>query len=691
MKQLFGIIVAAAWLASPAAAQSKLEQAYAKAEEQIKKGKPEDAVKTMTKAAEQAGAEGQVYLGRLLERTGGLDEAAAAYEKARRLSASEPPAARADILASVAHFTLRSGTGKDALALAKEAVQLQATPAALAAQARALVRTEDGPGGLQSADKAVAADPTSVIAHVARGEALIALGRNAEAETSLRKAIQLDPRSALAQSRLARALLSLDRAADAVAAGRKAMELDDKLGEGFALAGLAILAHNKNDWGEAIAQAQQGAFLDPKSPIVQQCVAKIFEANGQLEQAASAYRRALETDPGFAPARLGLIQAELNRGNREAALAEAKKAAADMPTSPEIQLLLGEMAVRSGDYAEALGFLEQASVGIPGNPDVWALLGRAYQFTRRPDDAAEAYGKAVQLAPQNTDLRSTYGLMLGLAGEHEAGLAELKKVVATPGYKDAAAHVNMGWIYRNMSRPQESIAAYKRALEIDPKQEQAALGLGWAYSYTKAYDSAIAAYNQAMRIDPKTAGDANIGIAWSYFFKREVPAAKAAMEKAAAAGRTDPRLKDAIAKLEQAIATGQLMAEEEMARLEEERRRESERAQRAEAANNAVRARNPATRARAARDLPSLMGGEAVPTLVWLMQTDKDWGVRIAATNALGALGGTARPALPNIKAMLNSPPYEAPINASQEEMDNMMKDGDLRRALRDALQRIER
>jgi tetratricopeptide (TPR) repeat protein len=452
-----------------------------------------------------------------------------------------------------------------------------------------------------------------------------------------------------------------------------------------------MVANNPKEWSEAIAQAQQGAFLDPKNAIVQAAVGKVFEANGQLDQAAQAYRRALEHDPGFAPARLALIQAELNRGNREAALAEAKKAAADMPTSPEIQMLIGEMSVRKGEWAEALGFLEKATKGLPGNPDGWALLGRAYHATKRFDEAADAYKKAVELAPQNFNYRTTYGLILGQSGDNEAGVAELLKVVNTPGYKEATGWVNLGWVYRNMNKPEESIAAYKKALEIDPKQEQAALGLGWAYSYTKNYDQAIAAYNQAIKIKADTTGDADTGIAWCYYFKRDAANARLYMEKAAAAGRSDPRLKEYIDKLEKAIASHQILSEEELARAREEQQRDAERAQRIEAANNAVRSRNAATRARGAGDLARLAGPDAVDVLIFMMQTDKDYDVRIAATNALGSLGPTARKAVPNMKGILRQPPYEAGINAPKEDLDNQMKDGDYRRALRDALAKIEK
>jgi superkiller protein 3 len=687
MNRTLAALLTLGLLASVGLAQSKLDQAIAKADEQLQKGKPEEAVKTLAKAAEQAGPDGYIALGRLQERIGNLDEAAVAYGKAK---AAATGAARADVLAAVAAFTLRTGKAVDAMAIAKQAVEAGATPNALAALARVQVRMENGPAALQSADKAVAAGASNAMAHLARGEALSALGRNAEAEAALRKAIEIDPKSALAYSRLARVLLALARPVDAVAAAKKATELDDKFGEGFAIHGLAIVANNLKEWSEAIAQAQQGAFLDPKDPIVHAAVGRVFEANGQLEQAAAAYRKALECDPGFAPARLALIQAELNRGNRDAALAEATKAAADMPTSPDIQLLIGEMNIRKGDYAGALAYLEKATKGLPGNADGWALLGRAYHYVKRYDDAADAYRKAVELAPQNFNYRTTYGLILGQSGENAEGIAELLKVVNTPGYKEAVGWVNLGWVYRNMNKPEESIAAYKKALEIDPKQEQAALGLGWAYSYTKGYDQAIAAYNQAVKIKPDTAGDAYTGIAWCYYFKRDAANARSYMDKAAGAGRSDPRLKEYIDKLEKAIAAHQLLTEEEMAKARDEQQRDAERAQRVDAANNAVRSRNPATRMRACKDLASLAGPDAVDALTFLMQTDKDWDVRIACTAALGSLGPAARKAVPNMQGLLKQPPYEPPINASKEELDNAMKDGDYRRALRDALGKIQ-
>jgi tetratricopeptide (TPR) repeat protein len=680
-KVSFLLLLVPALLVVPGWAQEKLDKAIEKAYEKIEDGKPDDAVKELTKAAEDVGAPGYVALGELQERLGNLEAAGEAYQQA---VAAATPADKPDALARQSRFTLRKGTGREALRIANMAVEAGETATTLAAKARAQVRSEDGPGALESADKAVGLDPSNAMAHIARGEALFALGRNEDAEEALRKAIQLSPKSPLAHSRLARVLVALGRPPEAIPEARKATELDQSFGEGFAILGGSLIAENLNNWGDAIAQAQQGAFLDPENPIVQTIVGRIFEANGQADQAVASYRKALAADDGFAAARLALIKLELSRGNRDAAIAEAKKAAADMPTSPEIQYLLGEMAARQNDYVAALGYLERAMKGMPGNADGWALLGHAYQANTRVSDAAEAYGKAVELAPQNYKYRTTYGLLLGMKGELEEGLAQLKKVVETPGYEEADAWANLGWTYRKMNKPEESIAAYRKALEIDPGLAQAHLGIGWAYQQTEAFDEAIAEYQKAAE-DTAVAGDAYAGMSWSYIYKSDAPKAKEAQQKAIAAGRNDSRLEEYITKLEQ----GLLLRKEELEKLREQQQAEAERAARYNEAVVAVNSRNPARRVQGARALAAVGGSDAVDQLIYMMQADDSYDVRIAAARALGALGRAARKAVPNLEGMLAQPEYEAPINATPEQLDNQMKDFDYRKAMRDALARI--
>ena len=282
-----------------------------------------------------------------------------------------------------------------------------------------------------------------------------------------------------------------------------------------------------------------------------------------------------------------------------------------------------------------------------------ALLGMSYQFNRRTEDAVVAYKKAVELAPTNHDYRSTYGLLLGLTGKYDEGVAELKKVTADPAYKKEDAWVNLGWVYRNMTPPriEDSVGAYKKALEIDPKNGQSALGMGWAYSYGKNWDGSIAAFEQAAKLDPKLAGEAYNGMAWAFLFKRDLPKAKEAAEKARAAGREDSRLATNIERTEKALAAGaSSVAELEKAQAEAQREYEEQRkaAAKVEDLNRGLRSGSAAARRQAFSSLAGIVGPEdAVPHLIRALQDDPDWGVREAAVNALKNIGCQPRSPFP--------------------------------------------
>jgi tetratricopeptide (TPR) repeat protein len=683
------LLLATALVAVPAYADKKLDDAVAKAESQVEKGKPEEALKGIQKVAEQSNtAEAYLALARFQQRLASPDEVQASVTRAVELSTSASPEMRAEALAASSGVNLTQGTGKDALARAEEAVKAAPNSGtALAALARAQARVKDGPTALATADRAVQAAPNSGLAHVARGEALLAAGRNKDAQAAFRKALEVEPRLTLARTKLATALLADGNAAEAEAEAKKASDADQKSAEAFAVLGRAILARDPKRWDEAIAQAQQGAFLNPKDPVVQLAVGHIFEAGNNPDQAAQAYGRALAADPGFVPARVANVNVLVRQGKTDAALVDAQKIVQEMPGNASAQLQLGRLYLRKGDWAAAVTALEQAAKLAPDVAEGHARLGTAYQYVRKSPEALASYKRAVELDPGNIDYRTTYGLLLGIAGQADAGAAELRKVVATPGYKDSDGYVNLGWIYRNTEpkRAEESVAAYKKALELNPKEEQAALGMGWSYTLLKNWDGAIAAFNQAMQIDPTTAAEANNGIGWSYLFKKDPVKAREYMDKGAAAGRADARLKTNIERLEKGLE-----AAEELANMPPPP--PVPRVERPDAGTLSAAVmggRDASTRRRAARDLASY-GAEAVPALIHAVKNDNDWNVREAAAVSLGAIGPKASTAVPHLMFILTSPRVVDATIMTKEQMAESMREEDFRKSVRNAIAKIQ-
>ena len=109
-----------------------------------------------------------------------------------------------------------------------------------------------------------------------------------------------------------------------------------------------------------------------------------------------------------------------------------------------------------------------------------------------------------------------------------------------------------------------------------------------------------------------------------------------------------------------------------------------------EGANANIRSKSAGNRVRGCHDLAALAGAEAVPALVYVMQTDNDYGVREACAAALGSLGANAKSGLPNLKAMMNHACRDD-LNAPKEVLDEMMKCADFKRAVRDALAKVQR
>jgi tetratricopeptide (TPR) repeat protein len=682
----WALVLAGLAAAAPARADKKVDDAVAKSKEQRLKGRDDEAEKTLRKLADQnpTSPEAQAALTQLLMDLNKIDDAALTAKKAVEVSGSAPAESRAAALATMAALDLMRGSAKDAVKNAQEAVTLASNSANLAVLARAQARAHD-PAALQTAEKAVQAG-SSATAQAALGEAQLAAGKGADAAASFRKAVELDAKHTAARVGLAHALVAQGKGAEAVIEAKKAAEADPNSGAAFAAHGLAILAENKANGPAALNEAGQAAFLAPRNAAVQVQVGRIFEQAGNPDQAVSAFKKALEADPDYVPAQVSLVQALIYRGGKpDEALPEAKKLAERHPSNGEAQLMYGRLLLQKGDFVTAVGPLEKASQALPGSAEANAFYGTALQYGGDSAGALEAYKKAVALAPNNAGYRSTYGLLLGIADKYDEAVKELTQVVNSPGYKDTAGWTNLGWVYRNMeptSKPEEAVKAYSKALELDPKNSQAALGLGWAYSFSRKYDEAITAFQKAVSLEPKTAAEANNGIAWCYYFKSDLPKAKEFAAKAKESGRNVAGLLSNIDKKEKGIT--QVQEEATTAFRQEQRAKE---APDVNASGQALMRGPAAGKIRAAKDLAKF-GRPAVQYLVFAAVNDGNFDVREAAIQSLGAVGGSARDSCPQLKQIQASNPYSNTIS-DRETMEKEVRYDGLMKAARASMRGI--
>lgn len=551
--RLVAVVVALVLGASANAwADKRLDEAVARAEAQLAKGQPDEAVKTLQKAVSKArrDAEAPLALAGLLSRLGRLDEAGAALSNAGERATAAPPAVRARVLVARSTFALRAGTVEEALALARQAVEAEAGADSLAALARAQARAGD-PGARATAARATAAAPDSAAAQIASGDALLASRLATEAESAYRRASELQPRSATALAGLARALAEQGKAAAALETARAATQTDPHSAEAVAAVGLAALAQDPHDTSsEAISSVQQAAFLEPGNPLVMLEVGRVFEGREQLEQAASSYERAAGLDATWAAPRVALLALQLHGGDAAGALAGLRALSDEMRATGEAALLLGRALLRTGDAAGARAALDDAVAALPGLAEAHALHGEAAREAGEAALAADAYGRAVELDPDKVAYRLRYGQLLALAGRPEESLAALVEVTSRPEGQDPATFIDLGEVYRTLEPPRvkEAVAAYEQALKLDPGNGEAAVGVAQSYRAGKQWARAISAYEHVPDVDPRREGESLLGIAWCYCLSRDVDRARFYAGLAARAGADMRKLRAALSQ-----------------------------------------------------------------------------------------------------------------------------------------------
>jgi len=89
-----------------------------------------------------------------------------------------------------------------------------------------------------------------------------------------------------------------------------------------------------------------------------------------------------------------------------------------------------------------------------------------------PDEAAEAYRRALAVDPGYADAHVNLGRLLHEAGDADAALEHYHRALEErPG--DATAAFNMGVALEDLGRPADALAAYEKAIALDPQNADA--------------------------------------------------------------------------------------------------------------------------------------------------------------------------------------------------------------------------
>ena len=181
-------------------------------------------------------------------------------------------------------------------------------------------------------------------------------------------------------------------------------------------------------------------------------------------------------------------------------------------TPPEIAQ--AEDAIQKNDFTGAETLLEKAIDKDPKNYQAWFDLGFVLNRLGRVEDSIHAYRQSVAAKPEVFETNLNLGLMLVRFNSPEAE----RYLRAATGLKptdhveegQARAWLALAHLLEN-TKPEDALAAYRKASELTPKDPEPHLSAGLLQERQKEFSAAEAEYKQVLAVDPHST-EAAIGL-----------------------------------------------------------------------------------------------------------------------------------------------------------------------------------
>jgi tetratricopeptide (TPR) repeat protein len=199
----------------------------------------------------------------------------------------------------------------------------------------------------------------------------------------------------------------------------------------------------------------------------------------KVDAAVLEFRRAVQKDAMFAPARLKLADAYLRQGNGAGALAESVRAADLLPDDENAQLKAGALLLVAGRAQDALARADRALAMAPRNADALVLRANVLAALDDLDGAILQMQQAIVVDPAG-ERQANLGILLHAKGRREEAEAAFRTAVATDT-RSVAAQVALAKFLSGTDRPAEAEAAFKAALALDAANVEANRALATFY------------------------------------------------------------------------------------------------------------------------------------------------------------------------------------------------------------------
>ncbi len=347
-------------------------------------------------------------------------------------------------------------------------------------------------------EKAVRLKPDSGAARTSLAANLVRLNKYDLAEIQFKKAAELEPQSYDTNHNLGEAYIhsgQLDRAVPFMEQAQRIQPAS--YGNGYDLALAYLLTSRLAKAHKLIEDLLKLKDLKPKDAAeLHNLLGEVNEKEGNFVPAANEFQAAAHADPSESNLFDWASELLLHR-TLDPSVDVFQKASERYPKSARLAIGLGMAFYARGNYDDAVKSLLRGADLNPSDPDCYLFLSKAYSSSPgQAEDVIARFRRFAELHPENARAHYYYAMSLWKGKRAEdAGLdlhqieTLLKKSLALDP-KSAEAHLQLGNLYADQSKFEESIPEYELARKLDPDQADVRYRLGQAYVRTGKKDLA---------------------------------------------------------------------------------------------------------------------------------------------------------------------------------------------------------
>jgi len=262
---------------------------------------------------------------------------------------------------------------------------------------------------------------------------------------------------------------------------------------------LAKILMELKRYDEAVIQLKESIKLSPETSPNHYMMGKIMEQQGKKDEALKWLKKALRINQNFSECYVVMAKIADSKGESKKACKYLKKAIELKPKLVQAHINLGTLYRKQNRYNDAIKHYFMALKVDPSYSNIYANIGKTLSSKGSFKKAIDYYDAALKIDKANKAAEE--GRKTAVEKKQwTANLADQFRAAIKSKPSDSNLHSRFGNLIAN-ENPLDALIHYRKALEIDPENENAARSMAWLFATHP--DSKIRNESEAVKLAEK--------------------------------------------------------------------------------------------------------------------------------------------------------------------------------------------